>query len=139
MLGSASQKHFSGYNNTSPFLSSNGASIVSASSIVLALMFLGIALFWILFTVYALVEAALRRRLPPGFTMTWWSTIFPIATVNLAFLSLGLALNSQAFALLSVIFVLALLLDYFVCWGFTIYLVFRGELLDGREESQKKE
>ena len=60
-------------------------------------------------------------------------------TANLAFIAFSTALNSEAFAVLSSIFLAALFVDYFVLLAFTVRDIAKGKLLDGRDDEQKKD
>ena len=46
-----------------------------------------------------------------------------------AFLELSISMDSPAFRVLTTAFLLLLLVDYFVNWGFTLYYVFTSDLL----------
>ena len=46
-----------------------------------------------------------------------------------AFLELSISMDSAAFRVLTAAFLLLLLVDYFVNWGFTLYHVFTSDLL----------
>jgi tellurite resistance protein TehA-like permease len=104
---------------------------------VLAILFLGFDIFWAIFVIIALLEAGFKKQLKLG--MPWWSTIFPIGTMNTTFLVLGQELDSPTFRFLATGLYLILLTDYFCCWAMTVYLVWKGELLDGRQQLQKKD
>jgi tellurite resistance protein TehA-like permease len=104
---------------------------------VLAILFLGFDIFWAVFVIFALVEAAFKKQLKLG--MPWWSTIFPIGTMNTTFLVLGQELDSPTFRVLATALYLILLADYFCCWVMTCYLVYKGQLLDGRQQLKKKD
>ena len=129
-LGTAVTKNFPAYNRGT-FLTQEAASPISAISTMLGLMFIGFDLFWLLFALYFLIEGAVQKKL--SFTMTWWSTIFPVATLAVAWLTLGIDLDSPTFRVLSTGLFLILLIDYFICWGFTVRGIWNGSILDGRE------
>lgn len=131
MLASAAMKNF-GHYNKGQFLTQQSTMPISAVTEVLALMFIGFDIFWLVFAIYFVIEGAFQRKLT--FTMTWWSSIFPVATLNVALLSLSEELNSPAFRVLTTGLLLILLVDYFVCWGFTIWGIWNGTILDGREQ-----
>ena len=130
-LGNAASKNFGQYNQGT-FLTQQATSPIASISVVLALMFVGFDLFWLMFALYFIVDGAAQRKL--SFTMTWWSTIFPVATLNIALLNLSIEMDSPAFRVLTTGMLLILLIDYFICWGFTFWGIWEGRILNGREE-----
>jgi tellurite resistance protein TehA-like permease len=132
----AAIKHFSGYDKGT-FLTAESATTLQGGSMVLAILFLGFDIFWAIFVIIALVEAGFQKQLKLG--MPWWSTIFPLGTMNTTFLVMGQELDSPTFRVLATGLYLILLMDYICCWVMTIYLVYKGELLDGRQQLQKKD
>lgn len=135
VLGTAAVKHFGSYDKGT-FLTASSAEAVQGASTVLALLLLGFDIFWLIFLLYALLEAGFKRQLKLG--MPWWSTIFPVGTVNTTFLVLGVELDSPTFRTLATSLYLILLIDYLLCWVMTGYLVWKGQLLDGRQQLEKK-
>ena len=129
-LATAAEKTFGTYER-GQFLSPETPSPLAASSVMWALMFVGFDLFWLMFGLYFIAEGASRRQIP--FTMIWWSTIFPVATLGTTWISLSVEMDSPTFRVLATAWVLILLVDYFICWAFTIRGVWKGEILDGRE------
>jgi tellurite resistance protein TehA-like permease len=77
LLGTAANtgQKFSGYHKGT-FLQSNPAMALDAASILISMLLFGFGVFWICIFVWALLEFAWKRQ--HTFTMTWWSTIFPI-------------------------------------------------------------
>lgn len=137
LLGSAARQHFGGYARGT-FLQSSAGEIVATCGILLGLLFVGMSIFFMTFAIYVILDAAFRRQ--HKYSLIWWSTIFPCATVNTAFISLATELDSSTFRVLSTILFLVLLIDYFINWGFTIRDIFTGKLLSGkRSESVEKE
>lgn len=51
------------------------------------------------------------------------------ATMATAFLELSISMDSPTFRILTTAFLLLLLVDYFVNWGFTLYYIFTSDLL----------
>ncbi|KAF1989368.1 hypothetical protein K402DRAFT_390945 [Aulographum hederae CBS 113979] len=137
ILGTASSRNFGAYAKGTVLQSSTGAGLNSAS-VMFSLLLLGFDIFWAVFVTIALLEAAFKGQFKQ-FTLFWWSTIFPMGTMCTSFLLLGTEMDSPTFRVLATGLFLLLLVDYFVCWGFTIKGVWRGELLDGRSEEQKKD
>lgn len=131
LLATAAEKTFGSYDH-GQFLSDGVAMPIQVFSVVLALMFMGFDLFWLMFALYLIIEGLARRRIP--FTMAWWSTIFPVATLDTTFIALSKALDSSAFRVLAAGLLIILVIDYSVCWVFTIWGVFEGRILDGREQ-----
>ena len=74
-LGTVAQTDFGDYQRGT-FLQLMSGSSVSAASVMLALMFVGLGIFLLIFSVTIVVEAAFKRTLT--FNMVWWSTIFPV-------------------------------------------------------------
>lgn len=127
-LGTASRMHFGGYGKGT-LLQQMGGSTFSSIGVWVALLLLGLAVFFTLFALSAMIEGAINRQ--HTYSMFWWGTIFPVATVNTAWILLSTSLDSPAFRALSSIFLLALLIVYFANWGFTIYHLATGKVLGG--------
>lgn len=136
VLGTAAVKHLGSYNKGT-FLTTSSAQALQGGSMMMALLLLGFDIFWFVLVSYALVEAAFKRRLQLG--MPWWSTIFPVGTLNTTFLVLGIELDSPTFRVLATGLYIILLVDYLLCWVMTVYLVRKGQLLDGRQQLSKKQ
>lgn len=117
---------FAGYQKGT-FLQASAASGVSSASIVFALLLLGHDIFWIICCLFGVLEGAYMRQL--SYNLTWWGTIFPVATMATAFLELSISMDSPAFRVLTAAFLLILLVNYFVNWGFTLYYIFTSDLL----------
>lgn len=62
-----------------------------------------------------------------------------VGTTTTAFLILSVSMNSPTFRVLTIIFLLVLLIDYFVNCGFTIYYTIYGHLLIKEEHDDKEE
>ncbi|KAF2666420.1 hypothetical protein BT63DRAFT_482177 [Microthyrium microscopicum] len=136
VLSSAAIKHFGNYDKGT-FLTVESAKTLQGGSMGLALLFLGFDIFWAIFVIVALAEAGWKKQLKLG--MPWWSTIFPIGTMNTTFLVMGQELDSPTFRVLATGLYLILLIDYLCCWVMTGYLVYKGQLLDGRQQLRKKD
>ena len=82
LLGTAANtgQKFSGYHKGT-FLQSNPAMALDAAGILISMMLFGFGIFWVCILVWALLETAYKRE--HSFTMTWWSTIFPIGKLSL--------------------------------------------------------
>lgn len=127
-LGSAASMHFAGYGKGT-LLTSMGGSVFSIIGVWVALLLLGLAVFFMLFALTAIFDGAFKRQLK--YSMLWWGTIFPVATVNTAWISLSMVMDSPTFRALSSIFLLTLLIVYFGNWFFTIYHLATGKVLGG--------
>lgn len=122
---------FANYNRGT-LLTAMSASGVSAASEVLGLLCLGGDFFWYFISIAGLLEAAYRRTL--GYSLFWWSTIFPIGTTNISFIALATSTQGDAFKALSAIWTIFLAIDYILNWGFTIWHSITGDLLVKGEE-----
>lgn len=127
-LGSAAEMHFPGYNKGT-LLTEMGGSAFSIIGVWVALLLLGLAVFFILVALSAVIDGAIKGQLK--YSMLWWGTIFPVATVNTAWISLSMVMDSPTFRALSSIFLLALLILYFANWFFTVYHLATGKVLGG--------
>ena len=52
-----------------------------------------------------------------------------IATMATSFLELSITMDSPTFRVLNTAFLLLLLLDYFINWGFTLYYIITSDML----------
>lgn len=138
------------------FLKASAASAVASSGVLVALLILGFALFWIATAWYILIEALLMRKL--SFSLTWWSMIFPMGKQCLyvvcsprellttplsgvfttALLNLSIEMDSPAFRVLTTALLLLLLVIYFLNLVLTTYKSLTGSLL-GVSQHVKKE
>lgn len=108
VLGTASAKYFGGYNKGT-FLNAEAGAGMFSSSMMIALLMLGFDVFWLIFVAYALIDTAIQRKHVAS--MAWWSTIFPVGTMNTTFLVLGQELDSPTFRVLGTGLFLILLLE----------------------------
>lgn len=108
VLGTASAKYFGGYDKGT-FLQAEAGTGMFNASMMLALLMLGFDVFWLIFVAYALIDTAIQRKLVPG--MPWWSTIFPVGTMNTTFIVLGQELDSPTFRVLGTGLFLILLIE----------------------------
>ncbi|KAK0272868.1 hypothetical protein LTR91_001243 [Friedmanniomyces endolithicus] len=132
-LGSAASSYFGSYGKGT-FLTASTGSICSTVGVVLGLQFAGMGVFFLAFGAYAVLEGAIKWQ--HKYSLLWWSTIFPIATLTTAFIEFSIAMDSPAFRVLSAIFLIFLLLVYFVNWAFTLRDIFQGKLLNGSRSDQ---
>ena len=134
----SSMQDFAHYNKGT-FLSASAGTSVDSTGVVLALLFLGFDYFWLLIALFALGEAAVKGQL--SYSMMWWSTIFPLATMCTAWELLAVEMNSRAFRVLSAGLLIILFIDYFVNVVFTVIGSMKGSLLEksSREEIEEME
>ncbi|MCJ1448336.1 MAG: hypothetical protein MMC23_008851 [Stictis urceolatum] len=128
LLGTAANtgQKFSGYHKGT-FLQSNPAMALDAAGILISMMLFGFGIFWVCILVWALLETAYKRE--HSFTMTWWSTIFPIGTFATAMEVYGLEMDSPTWDVLTTAFTIILVIDFLVCSVFTLWKIAKGELL----------
>jgi tellurite resistance protein TehA-like permease len=55
-----------------------------SACMLLALLFLGMGLFWLCVAVVGILEVAFKRKLT--LSLLWWSTIFPVGEFQICFL-----------------------------------------------------
>ena len=128
-LGNASQLFFGTYNRGS-FLQGSAGNTLATLGVLFALMFVGLGLMFAAFAIYIIIETAFKRQ--HKYSLIWWATIFPMATLNIAWIELAKNLDSPTFRVLATISLLLLLIDYFINWAFTLRDVYTGKLLSGR-------
>lgn len=140
-LSTAAVMHFDTYNapppNTTPavFYTPQSASALRAASTLLALLMLGFALFWLLFGLTGLFHALLGKQ--AKWTPAWYSTIFPVGTVNSCLTLLSTELDSPAFRVLSAGFLVLLVLGLLLNAAWTGRGVWRGDVLVVRVDPRK--
>lgn len=108
VLGTACETYFGKYGKGTFFQAENGAGMLNAS-MMLALLMLGFDIFWVVFIGCALLEKAFKRELVSS--MPWWSTIFPVGTINTTFIMLGQEMDSPTFRVLGTGLFLVLLVE----------------------------
>jgi len=111
-------KGFFGSYNHGTFLTASAASSLSTASIMLALLLFGFDLFWIALAVFAMIDAAIQRKLT--FSLTAWGLIFPPGTANTALIAFAGNMDSPAFRVVAAGLFLILLVVYFANWVFTL-------------------
>jgi tellurite resistance protein TehA-like permease len=113
LLGKAAMTFFGRYDKGT-FLASSTGAILAAMGDMLGLMLTGMGLLFAAFAVYVILEAAVKRQCK--YSLLWWSTIFPMATINTAFIAFSESMDSPTFRVLATALLLILLVDYFVNW-----------------------
>jgi tellurite resistance protein TehA-like permease len=112
------------------WLEAQPAVIIQATSVLLALLLLGFAVFWIFMAYFAIIQALIQRKL--HFGLTWWSTIFPMGTVATATADLGTAMNSPVFKVVASIILVFLSLIFVVNTLLTVPMVLKGRSERGK-------
>ncbi|KAK5110997.1 hypothetical protein LTR62_005372 [Meristemomyces frigidus] len=133
LLGTAAKSYFGKYGDATLYTSTTGETF-SAVGTLLGLMLTGMAVLFTTFTAYLILESAFRRQC--RYSLLWWSTIFPLATVCTAFISFSEEFNSPAFRVLAAGLLVILVIDYFINWAFTIRDIALGKLLNGRRSEK---
>ncbi|KAI7331677.1 hypothetical protein KC315_g5008 [Hortaea werneckii] len=128
VLGTAAKTYFGAYDKGT-FLQTQAGEMLATLGVMLGLFVIGIGLLFAIFGVYIILETAFKRQ--HKYTLIWWSTIFPMATVNTSFIEFGNEMDSPTFRTLATIFFLLLLIDYILNWIFTIRDIWLGKLLNG--------
>lgn len=113
------------------FLTMEGGQVVANAGTLLALLFLGFDLFWLVIACCGIARSAYRKEL--CYTLLWQGTIFPVATVTTTFIALSIELNSPTFRVLSAIFTIYLTANYLVNWVFIIWKSITSDLLIKQE------
>ncbi|KAI6910867.1 hypothetical protein KC318_g2966 [Hortaea werneckii] len=128
VLGTAAKTYFGAYDKGT-FLQRQAGEMLATLGVMLGLFVIGIGLLFAIFGVYIILETAFKRQ--HKYTLIWWSTIFPMATVNTSFIEFGNEMDSPTFRTLATIFFLLLLIDYIMNWIFTVRDIWLGKLLNG--------
>jgi len=127
LLGTAAdQGGFFAEYNQGTFLQGPAGAALHTACILLALLLLGFAVFWICVAYFAIINGLWHKSIPPS--MVWWSTIFPMGTVVTAFLTLSTEMDSSAFRGLTAGLLVFLLINYFINAAFTIPMTFSGKM-----------
>lgn len=106
---------------------------------MLSLLLFGFGVFLLVIAVCAILEGAFRREI--SWSMMWWSTIFPLGTMNTAMLVYAVEMDSPAWRVLTAGLLVLLVVNYLVNCGYTIYNVMWGTLLvpaDARKSTHAK-
>lgn len=133
LLGLAARQHFGAYGRGT-FLQANAGDICSTVGTLFGLFFLGLGLLFAAFSVYVILEVAFKKQ--HQYSLVWWSTIFPVATVNTVWISLAEEMDSPTFRVLAAGTLIILFVDYLINWVFTLRDIRTGKLLGGRRPVQ---
>lgn len=141
LLGTAASSGgiFAAYpSNNGPFFTAASAQALNAASVMLALLLYGFGLFLLISGLLTLTEQGLRKNLT--WSMTWWSTIFPLGVMTTAALAFSNAMDSNAWRVIVCIGTIVCVIQFFIFLAFTFYKIMFGELLipkDARKGSVK--
>ncbi|OAL38322.1 hypothetical protein AYO20_02381 [Fonsecaea nubica] len=138
LLGSAASSHgmFGGYHRGF-FLTESAAASMQATCIFLALLMTGLGAVWLGFALVAMAHRIANKDLI--WAPTWNAIIFPTGTLTTATLLLGTDLDSAFFKIVTVIQLIFLILVFFINAAFTLFKIWRGELLIVREDPRLKQ
>ena len=138
ILGAAATTYgrFAEY-NTGTFLTAEAAKGLDAACVLIALLFNGLGVIWFIFGVYCMVERAYHKQL--RWTPAWNAIIFPNSTLTTSFLIFGIEMDSPAYRVIAVIFIIALVIVYLINLGFTLVRIWQGKLLIVREDWRVKQ
>jgi tellurite resistance protein TehA-like permease len=160
-LSAASVMHFPTYSpdnpDTAPFYTESSAEALRAASTLLALLLVGLGVFWLIYSILALIPTL---TFPSKFSRThnphkpqshnshqsnkspwspaYYSTLFPTGTLNSALTLLSEEMNSPTFRVCSTGLFILLSLNLLINLGFTVRGVVRGDVLVVRENPRHK-
>jgi tellurite resistance protein TehA-like permease len=164
-LSAASVMHFPSYTSpdkhTAPFFTTSSADALRAASTLLALLLVGLGIFWLIYSLLALIPTFTfpspfsrthnldNPRNPhnahnssksnkSSWSPTYYSTLFPTGTLNSALTLLSEEMNSPAFRVLSTGLFILLSCNLLINLGFTVRGVVRGDVLVVREDPRRK-
>lgn len=126
LLGIAARQHFGAYGRGT-FLQANAGEICATMGTLLGLFFLGLGLLFASFCLYVILEVAFKKQ--HKYSLVWWSTIFPVATVNTVWISFAEEMDSPIFRVLAAGTLIFLFVDYLINWVFTLRDIWTGKLL----------
>lgn len=117
------------------FLTAATEEAVFACCVVTAMVLQGFGIFWGGFAVVEMVESFVHHRqitgeTTHGYSLSWWSIVFPIAVNCMALEMFSTIMTSPAFSVLSTIVVFILLITWFGNAICTLYGILTGQLLD---------
>lgn len=132
LLGSCASTSgaFASYNRGT-FLQGSAAASLDSASIMLSMLLFGFGIFLLCISLVALFESLWKGE--QKWTMAIWGTIFPMGTMNTAMLLYASAMDSPTWRVLTAGLLIILVIDYFICWGYTIYNSIWGDLLIPKE------
>lgn len=109
------------------FLTREAAETVRIICALMALLFLGFAIFWMSISYFAIAKGLWTRKVHSG--LFWWSSIFPVSTVVTSLAAFGQVANSPSFKFVAVVIFIFLSCIYLANSCLTIRLLWSGEFL----------
>jgi tellurite resistance protein TehA-like permease len=135
ILSMAASMHFPEYNKGT-FLHETTATALHGACVLLALMILGLGIFWGLWGVYGIMDAVVRGD--AKWTPAWYSSLFPTGTLNTALTLFAEEFDSPAFRVLSAGLLILLTMNAIVNAAYTIRAIAKRQILIVREDTRKK-
>ncbi|KAJ9616607.1 hypothetical protein H2200_000326 [Cladophialophora chaetospira] len=137
LIGQAAdtQGHFAAYSKGFLFTKSAAYSF-HVACLLMALLMTGLGAVWLAFAFCAMLDRAYHRQLV--WAPTWNAVIFPTATLATSTLLLGSELDSPFFRVVTVVIIVFLLLVFFLNICFTLWGIFKGQLLIVRDDPRQK-
>lgn len=132
LLGTASDTSgaFAGYHKGT-FLQAGSASGVQSSSVMLSLFLFGFGVFLLFVSMCAILEVAWKGQIQ--FNFGFWSTIFPMGTMNTAMLVYSTEMDSPTWRVLTVGLFIILVVDFLLYLVFTVHHSWTGNLLISKD------
>jgi tellurite resistance protein TehA-like permease len=134
-MAADTEGHFAAY-GSGFLLDGTAAYALHVACSLLALLMTGLGAVWFVFALCAMMDRAYHRQLV--WAPTWNAVIFPTGTLATSTLLLGTELHSPFFKVVTVALVVFLLLAFFVNIFFTLWRIFKGELLIVRDDPRQK-
>ncbi|KAI9692746.1 MAG: hypothetical protein M1820_009389 [Bogoriella megaspora] len=138
LLGSAADTYnrFGGYSKGT-FLTRMAAMPLEVMCVLLGLLLLGLGMVWLIIAFYAMFYRAFRRELTWG--IEWNAIIFPVGTLTTSTILFGIEMDSPFFKVITGILLVFLVLVFFINLAFTVWNVFKGNLLIVRDDPRVKQ
>jgi tellurite resistance protein TehA-like permease len=138
LLGAAATTYgrFGDY-NSGTFLTAEAAKGLDAACVLIALLFNGLGVVWLIFGIYAMIERAVQKQL--RWTPSWNAIVFPNATLTTSFLVFAIEMDSPAYRVITAILTILLIIVFFINLAFTILRISQGRLLIVKEDWRVKE
>ena len=134
-LSTASTMHFPEYGKGT-FLTKTATDGLHAACVLLSLMLFGLGIFWTLYVVCGILDATAKKEVK--WTPAWYSTIFPAGTMNSALILFSEAMDSPTFRVLATMWLIVLVLNTIINFGFTIRAVANRQVLVVKEDPRAK-
>lgn len=128
-------RQFAGYDKGT-FLTEQAAVPLEAACVLIALLLTGLGIVWVIFSIFGMIEKAIKRELK--WAPTWNSIIFPTGTLTTSTSLFAIEMDSAAWRVITSILIITLAITYFVNLTFTIIKISKGELLIIREDPRVK-